>query len=63
MEDDSELLTTGEAARLMRVPGSTLVYWRGRGEGPQSFRIGRRVVYRRHEIDRWIRAQETAGVA
>jgi hypothetical protein len=40
-----ELLTMAEVAEALRVPVSTLRYWRSRGEGPKSFALGRRVVY------------------
>lgn len=41
------------------TPG-TLRYWRSVGDGPPSFKIGRRVVYRRAEVERWIAEQEAA---
>jgi predicted DNA-binding transcriptional regulator AlpA len=39
---------------------STLRYWRHKGEGPPSARIGRRVVYRVKDIEAWIDAQFAA---
>lgn len=33
---------------------STLRYWRHKGEGPPSARIGRRVVYRVKDIEAWL---------
>ena len=45
--DDHDLLTIAEAASLVRAPVATLRYWRHLGTGPRSFRLGRRVVYRR----------------
>ena len=41
------------------TPG-TLRYWRANGEGPPSFKMGRRVVYRRSEVEKWIAEQEAA---
>jgi hypothetical protein len=41
---------------------STVRYWRHVGFGPASFRLGRRVVYRRHEVARWLEEQERAAV-
>jgi hypothetical protein len=32
------------------------------GVGPASFRLGRRVVYRRDEVARWLADQERLGV-
>jgi DNA-binding transcriptional MerR regulator len=52
----SELLTIAEAAQLLRAPVATLRYWRHLGTGPRSFRLGRRVLYRR-DLHTWIDAQ------
>jgi predicted DNA-binding transcriptional regulator AlpA len=45
-------------------PVATLRYWRHLGTGPRSFRLGRRVLYRRDDLHAWIDAQHgqvTAG--
>lgn len=55
-----QLLTLGEVAALLRTPPATLRYWRHVGTGPQSFKIGRRVVYREGDVFAWVDAQ--AGV-
>lgn len=61
MDDrDHELLTIAEAADLLRSPVATLRYWRHLGVGPCSFRVGRRVLYRRTDIDNWIAARRDA---
>lgn len=52
--DIDELLTTAEVAALTRAPQSTVRYWRHMGCGPASFRIGRRVVYRRRDVEQWL---------
>lgn len=44
MED--ERFTLDEVATAYKIPIATLRYWRARGEGPRSFRLGRRVFYR-----------------
>jgi excisionase family DNA binding protein len=51
-----ELLTITEAAGLLRAPVATLRYWRHRNIGPRSFRLGRRVLYRRDDLHAWINA-------
>ena len=56
-EPMSELLTIAEAAQLLRAPVATLRYWRHLGTGPRSFRLGRRVLYRRDDLHTWIDAQ------
>ena len=56
--DEHELLTITEAAALVRAPVATLRYWRHLRIGPASFRIGRRVMYRRTDVEEWINAQQ-----
>jgi excisionase family DNA binding protein len=51
---ETELLTITEAADLLRAPVATLRYWRHRNIGPHSFRLGRRVLYRREDLRTWI---------
>ena len=60
-EPSSDLLTIAEAAELLRAPVATLRYWRHLGNGPCSFRLGRRVVYRRDDLLAWIDAQRDQG--
>jgi predicted DNA-binding transcriptional regulator AlpA len=60
----TDLLTITEAAETVRVPVATLRYWRYLGTGPRSFRVGRRVVYRRGEIEAWlVQLESTSGGA
>ena len=55
-------MTLEEVAALTRVPANTLRFWRvQRTEGPASFRVGRRVVYRRAVVEAWLHEQEAAG--
>ena len=56
----TQLLTLTEAAARLRTPVATLRYWRHLGIGPDSFRLGRRVMYRRDDLDQWITAQHDA---
>ena len=55
--DVPDLLTITEAADLLRAPVATLRYWRHLGTGPASFRMGRRVLYRRDDLSAWIDAR------
>jgi predicted DNA-binding transcriptional regulator AlpA len=48
METSNDLLRTAEVALITRATTSTVRYWRHLGTGPRSFRLGRRVVHRRH---------------
>ncbi len=55
----AEYLTTKQVSTEYGIPESTLRYWRHCDDGPASFRIGgKRIVYRRSEIERWLKAQE-----
>jgi predicted DNA-binding transcriptional regulator AlpA len=54
---EPELLTIAEAAELLRAPVATLRYWQHCNTGPRSFRLGRRVLYRRDDRLAWVDAQ------
>lgn len=53
-----EHLLIGEAAAYLRTPVETLRKWRALGIGPRAAKVGKRLVYRRSEIDRWVRERE-----
>lgn len=53
-----DLLTYSEVAALLRTPESTVRYWRHMGSGPTSFKIGRRVVFKRTDVDAWLAHQQ-----
>jgi excisionase family DNA binding protein len=59
-DQHTDLLTITEAAQLLRCPVATLRYWRHRGTGPASFRIGRHVLYRQSDLDDWIEKRVAA---
>ena len=63
MDPNNELLTTAEVAVITRAPVSTVRYWRHLGTGPRSFRLGRRVVYRRQEVEQWLREHEMSDAS
>lgn len=57
-QSQSEFLTVAEVAEMTRLSVGTLRYWRTVGiGGPVSFKLGRRVVYRRADVERWLAAQ------
>ena len=58
-----ELLTISEVAAIVRAPIATMRYWRHLGNGPRSFRVGRRVVYRVADLQPWIDDQASASDA
>jgi predicted DNA-binding transcriptional regulator AlpA len=55
-----DLLTTAQVSALTGLSPATLRYWRHADEGPASFRLGKKVFYRRATIERWVEAQEKA---
>ena len=50
----TKYLTTAEVAELLRAPVETVRYWRHVGKGPQSFKIGRSVLYATEDVERFI---------
>jgi predicted DNA-binding transcriptional regulator AlpA len=60
MDKPDDLLTTIEVALITRAPISTVRYWRYAGTGPKSFRLGRRVLYRRCDVTGWLDQHEAA---
>lgn len=60
-DDDTAdpLLLIPEVVTMTRLSDNTLRYLRHDGRGPRSFLVGRRVVYRRSEVLRWLAEQES----
>jgi len=48
------LLTQSETAELLRLSERTLERWRVVGGGPVFCKLGKRVLYRRADLDEWI---------
>lgn len=57
---DDEIIDTPAVSQMTGLPAGTLRYYRSTDQGPASFSLGRRVVYRRSEVLRWIAEQEQA---
>ena len=52
---ESELLTPAQAARLLGLKEQTLAVWRSAHRyGLAYHKIGRRVMYRRADLDNWL---------
>lgn len=51
------LITPQELADELRVPVNTLYVWRSRGKGPDGFRVGKHLRYRRSAVTSWRREQ------
>lgn len=52
-----ELLSTDEVAALLHMSKSRLKQWRMEGIGPEWRRAGRRILYRRIDVERWFELQ------
>jgi excisionase family DNA binding protein len=63
MDKSDRLMTLSDLSDMLGVPVATLYGWRHRGEGPQGYRIGRHVRYRRSAVEEWLRAQADARMA
>jgi len=50
----SEHLTNAEAAAFMKIAPVTLEQARARGEGPPYSKAGRRILYRRSDVEAWL---------
>ena len=61
------LLTLEQAAARLGRSVGTMRYWRQHGEGPPTFKIGRRVMVDESDLSAWIEAQrrksDAEGVA
>lgn len=57
-----DLLTMPEAAEYVGLAVATLRFYRATETGPKSFRLGKRIVYKRTDLDAWIEAAYAQAV-
>lgn len=57
MSDSALVLTTAEAALILKTNPRTLERWRSTGSGPVYIKVGRRAAYRLRDLERWLDAQ------
>jgi hypothetical protein len=57
----AEFLTAEELATELRRNKRTLDRWQVLGIGPPRTHIGRKVLYRRESVQKWLAAQERQG--
>lgn len=55
--NDKELWTIDEVAEYLRIPVLTVRWLRQERRFAPAIRIGRRLVWDRHDIEAWIKAQ------
>jgi predicted DNA-binding transcriptional regulator AlpA len=56
----SEIPDVPEVSRFTGIPEPTLRWYRSKGKGPRSFRVGRRIRYRKADVLAWLDEQERA---
>ena len=54
----TDFMTTNEVADYLHTPVDTVRYWRYARRGPACFKLGRRVLYSRADVDTWLEAEK-----
>ena len=54
---EREYLNSFDLQALTGIPASTWRWWAVQGKGPRTYKVGRRRLWRRCEVDAWITAQ------
>lgn len=54
-------MTSDEVASFIRVKPETLRYWRHVRQGPPFFKLGRKVLYAREDVERYMEDVRTRG--
>ncbi len=57
----SDWINREDLAEQLSVTTDTLARWATQGSGPPRIRIGRRVLYRRSSVEKWLVAMEMGG--
>ena len=55
----SEFYSPQELADYLDYPLATIRKWRAEGNGPKGIKAGRRVRYRKVEVERWLTSRES----
>ncbi|MDN5688755.1 MAG: helix-turn-helix domain-containing protein [Brachybacterium sp.] len=55
-----KMLTEQDVTSMTGLARGTLAYWRHCGQGPRSYKLGRRVRYDETDVLAWIAEQKTA---
>jgi excisionase family DNA binding protein len=61
MDDGTVFLTIDEVAAELRTTPAALYASRHRGHGPRGVRIGRRLLFSREDITRWLESCREAS--
>jgi prophage regulatory protein len=58
----SDYVDAADLEDITGTPKATWRYWASIGQGPASFKLGRRRVWRRSSVEQWIAEQEATSV-
>ena len=61
-DPDAAFWSTGDVAKFLGVPEASVRYWAWQGNGPPSFKIGRRRKYKPCEVEEWAEDQREEPV-
>lgn len=61
--NDPITLTTAKAARALGLAPGTLAKLRLSGNGPSYYKLGRRVLYRREDLEIWLESRLARGTS
>ena len=50
-------MTSKEAGTYLRTSDAVLQQWRYLGKGPKYYKLGRKVLYKRADLDAWVESQ------
>ena len=50
-----------EVSEILRTPEATLRFWRHKGTGPASLKVGRHVMYRRQDVETYLASLSVNG--
>lgn len=54
MDQLDEWMTVDDVVAEFKLPSANTVYqWKHKGSGPKCYRIGRRLMFRRSEVEAW----------
>ncbi len=56
-----QFLVTDEVAEMCRTSPNTVRFWRHVGRGPRSFKVGRRVLYAKDDVESWLEELQRTG--
>jgi excisionase family DNA binding protein len=59
---NDQLMNIETVAEYLDIPRATIYNWGSRGLGPQRYRVGRHVRFRREEVEAWLQAQAVGSI-